>query len=119
LIQKTTIFKPVDNCGVEKARVFHVYKGFNGRFAFIGDFIKCSILSVLPDYPLKKKSKHRGILIRSAFRDIRKDGSYIYFFKNSCPLLKKRLTPRGSVIRGAIMNSIKRKKFVSSFKKKI
>ena len=47
------------------------------------------------------------------------DGSFISFNKNSIVLLKKRLTPKGKSIRGPILRIIKRKKFISSFKKSI
>lgn len=57
MIQKSTVFKPADNCGILRARVFHVYKSSKGRVACIGDFVKCSALEVLPDNPLKKKQK--------------------------------------------------------------
>jgi len=119
MIQKSTVFKPADNCGILRARVFHVYKSAKGKFAYIGDFIKCSALEVLPDNPLKKKTKSRGILIRSIFRSHRRDGLVVVFKKNACVLLKKRMTPRGSYLRGTIPITIRRKKFLSSFAKKI
>lgn len=119
MIQKSTVFKPADNCGILKARVFHVYKGSQGRFARIGEFIKCSALEVLPENPLKKKTKTRGIVIRTIFRSHRRDGLVVIFKKNACVLLKKRMTPRGSYLRGVIPITIRRKKFLSSFAKKI
>jgi large subunit ribosomal protein L14 len=119
MIQKNSILKPFDNCGVLKVRVFHLYKSSQGRFAFIGDFIKVSAREVKPENPIKKKSKHRSIIIKSKFRSIRKDGSFVTFDENSLILLKKRLTPKGRILKGLISNDIKRKKFVSSFAGKI
>ena len=119
MIQKNTIIKPADNCGVLKVKVFHVYKGSKGKLAFIGDFLKTSAKLVRPENLIKKKTKLKGILIRTVFIKHRKDGSLISFFKNSIVLLKKRLTPKGKAIRGPIVRTIKRKKFISSFKKSI
>lgn len=119
MIQKSTIFKPIDNCGIERARVFHLYKGSKGRIGYIGDFLKCSAIEVLPENPIPKKSKHKGILIKSIYPILKKDSSYIQFLQNAVVLLKKRLTPRGSNIRGPISRLVKRKKFVSSFVKSI
>ena len=119
MIQKNSIIKPVDNCGVLKANVFHLYKGSKGRLAFVGDFMKISCRDVVPENPIKKKSKHRSILIRTKFISNRRDGSYISFKRNALVLLKKRLTPRGKAIRGPIVRIIKRKKFISSFSKSI
>lgn len=119
MIQKNSILKPADNCGVIKSNVFHVYKGSKGKLAFTGDFLKTSAKLVKPENPIKKKSKIKAILIRTKFIVNRKDGSYISFKKNSLVLLKKRLTPKGKNIRGPIVRIIKRKKFISSFKKSI
>lgn len=119
MIQKSTVIKPSDNCGVIKSKVFHVYKGSKGKLAYLGDFIKVSARLVKPENPIKKKTKMKSIIIRTVFPLIRKDGSFLKFKKNSCVLLKKRLTPRGKSIRGPIIRLIKRKKFISSFKKSI
>ena len=109
MIQKNSIIKPVDNCGVLKANVFHLYKGSN---------IYLSI-NIYSKNTIKKKSKHRSILIRTKFNIIKKDGSFVRFSKNSLILLKKRLTPRGANIRGPISRKINRKKFISSFSRSI
>lgn len=119
MIQKNSVLRPSDNCGVARVRVFQVYKGSKGRLAFTGDFMKVSARVVKPNNPIKKKSKHRSILIRTKFLNRRKDGSFISFKRNSLVLLKKRLTPRGKMIRGPIVRTIRRKKFLSSFAKSI
>src|SRR5690348_16763582 len=102
MIQKNSVIRPADNCGVVRVRVFHVYKGSKGRLAYTGDFLKASAKIVKPENPIKKKSKHRAILIRTKYLNSRKDGSYISFRRNALVLLKKRLTPRGKAIRGPI-----------------
>lgn len=119
MIQKSSLLRPADNCGVVRVKVFQVYKGSKGRLAFTGDFLKVSSRIVKPDNPIKKKSKHRSILIRTKYLNRRKDGSFISFKRNALVLLKKRLTPRGKTIRGPIVRTIKRKKFISSFAKSI
>lgn len=119
MIQKQSIIRPADNCGVIRVGVFHVYKSSKGRLAYTGDFLKVSAKLVKPENPIKKKTKMRSILIRTVFIKNRKDGSYISFSRNSAVLLKKRLTPRGKMIRGPIVRFIKRKKFISSFSKSI
>jgi ribosomal protein L14 len=119
LIQKSTVFKPADNCGVLRARVFHVYKGSHGRLAYTGELIKCSAIEVLPENPVRKKTKSRGVVIRTVFRSLRRDGLVVIFKRNSCVLLKKRMTPRGNYLRGVVPIIIRRKKFLSSFAKKI
>lgn len=119
MIQKNSVIKPSDSSGVLKSKVFHVYKGSKGKLAFVGDFLKTSSKLVKPENPIKKKTKIKSILIRSVYWINRADSSYISFKKNSIVLLKKRLTPRGKSIRGPIVRVIRRKKFISSFKKSI
>lgn len=115
LIQKGSSLIPSDNSGVLRTKVFHVYKNSQGRLGFIGDFFKVSAKEVLPENPILKKSKHKTILVRSVYKNSRKDGSYLYFDENGSVLLKKRLTPRGTLLKGPISNNIRRKKFLSSF----
>jgi large subunit ribosomal protein L14 len=119
MIQKNTILKPVDSCGVLKVKVFHLYKGSKGRHAFSGDFLKVSVREIKPESVLKKKSKHRSILVRTKYKNIRKDGSNIFFKNNGLVLLKKRLTPRGKTLKGPISRNIRRRKFISSFSRSI
>jgi len=117
MIQKGSVLPTGDNSGVLKTRVFHVYKGAKGRIGFIGDFFKVSAREVLPENPIVKKSKHKSIVIRTKYKNLRKDGSYICFNKNVLILLKKRLTPKSTLLRGVVSNNIRRKKFLSSFTK--
>lgn len=119
MIQKNSIIKPADNSGVLKANVFHIYKNKQPNFGFVGDFIRISAREVLPENSIKKKSKHKSILIRSTYKIKKKDGCVIFFKKNALILLKKRLTPRGKILKGPVSRIIKRKKFLSSFKKSI
>ena len=117
MIQKGSILSTGDNSGVLKTRVFHVYKGAKGRIGYVGDFFKVSAREVLPENLIPKKSKHKSIVIRTKYKNIRKDGSYIFFIKNTLILLKKRLTPKSTLLRGPISKNIRRKKFISSFTK--
>ncbi len=115
MIQKGSVLSTGDNSGVLKTRVFHVYKGAKGRIGFVGDFFKVSAREVLPENPIPKKSKHKAILIRTKYKNLRRDGSFIFYNKNVLILLKKRLTPKSTLLRGSVSQNIRRKKFLSSF----
>lgn len=117
MIQKGSVLPTGDNSGVLKTRVFHVYRGAKGRIGFVGDFLKVSAREVLPENPILKKSKHKAIIIRTKYKNLRLDGSYIHYNKNVLILLKKRLTPKSTLLRGSISKNIRRKKFLSSFTK--
>lgn len=106
---------PADKCGVEFVKVFHLYRGFFRKKAQSGDFVKVSVRQTLPDNWVKKKTKLKGIVIRTRFRSFKLDGSTFFFNENNLVLLKKRLTTKGKELIGPITRSIKRKKFVNSF----
>jgi len=106
---------PADKCGVDIVKVFHLYKGFSRKHSFIGDFVKVSVKKVVPGNIIKKKSKLKGILVRTKFAINLKDGTNYNFKENNVVLLKKRLTPRGKEIVGPTSRMLKRKKFISSF----
>jgi len=106
---------PADKCGVDVVKVFHLYQGFSRKCSFIGDFVKVSVKRVIPGNIIKKKTKLKGILVRTKFTINLRDGCNYNFKENSVVLLKKRLTPRGKEIVGPTSRMLRRKKFVSSF----
>lgn len=106
---------PADKCGVEFVRVFHLYKGFYRKSSFNGDFVKISVRKTLPDNWVKKKTKLKGIIVRTRYKSKKIDGSTFFFNENNLVLLKKRLTTKGKEIIGPVVRSIKRKKFVNAF----
>jgi large subunit ribosomal protein L14 len=118
MIQKNTKIKPVDNSGVVKANVFHVYKNLN-RIAVTGNFLKISVRELKPESLIKKKSKHISILVKTKYKNKKLDGSFIKFKNNGLVILKKRLTPKGSNLKGVVSRNVRRKKFISSFPKNI
>jgi large subunit ribosomal protein L14 len=115
IILKETVLIPADKCGVETVKVFHLYKGFNRKHSFVGDFVKISVKRVVPDNWIKKKTKLKGILVRTKFNINLIDGTNYRFKENNVVLLKKRLTPKGKEILGPTSRKLKRKKFTSSF----
>ena len=115
MIYKSSKLVPADKCGVWLVKVFHLYRGFNRKVAYTGDFIKCSVKKTRPENWLKKKIKTKGIVVRTKKEVFKRDGSFVKFFFNNAVLLKKRMTPQGKEIFGPTLYNIKRKKFVSSF----
>jgi len=115
MLQKSSYVVPADRCGVFWVNIFHLYKGSFRKKAYIGDFVKISVKLTQPDNWVLKKSKYKGIIIRTKKEEIKKDGSWIKFYENNVILLKKRLTPLGGEIYGPTLKKINRKKFLQSF----
>jgi len=118
MIQKNSKIKPSDNSGVLNTNVFHVYKNLN-RIANTGNFMKVSVRELNPDILIKKKSKHISILIKTIYKNSKLDSTFIKFKTNGLVLLKKRLTPKASNLKGPVSRNVRRKKFISSFVKNI
>ena len=116
MIQKNSLLKPVDNSGILKANVFHIYKNLN-RIAITGNFLKISVRDLKPECIIKKKSKHISILVKTLYKNTKLDSSFIKFSRNGLVILKKRLTPKGSNLKGPVSRNVRRKKFMSSFSK--
>ena len=115
MIQKESYLVPADKCGVWWVGVFHIYKGSFKKIAYIGDFVKVSIKSTRPQNWLQKKTKLKGMLIRTKKETTKIDGTFIKFKYNNLVLFKKRTTPMGKEIYGPILKDLKRKKFMNSF----
>jgi len=87
--------------------------------ASIGSFVKNSVRVTRPDNWLRKKKKIKGIYVRSSHTHQTPAGIAYIGKWNSCMLLKKRLTPRGSKVTGPIDNRVRRKRARASFIKVI
>ena len=112
MVQKESLVIPVDKCGVGLVNIFHIYRSGIGT---VGSFVKISVRRVLPESKLRLKSKSLAIVVRSKFRYMKLDGTIVWADHNGVVLLKKRLTPVGKELYGAVFSSVKRKKFLSSF----
>ena len=119
MIQKSTILKTSDLIGVLRVNCFHVYRKKKRFFCGFGDFIKTSNRSVLSKYKRLKKKKFKAIVILLKYKINKIDGSHVFFKKNSCILLKRRVIAVSKYITGCCVYGLKRKKFLTSFAKVI
>lgn len=115
MIQKNTILRVLDICGVNTVRCFHVYKQFDKNVSSSGLVLKTSIRLYNKHKKKWKGKKSKAIVTITRARYIKPDGTQILGFNNSCGLLKKRLSLRGKLIRGYNFYNLKKKKFLSSF----
>ena len=114
MIQRNSILVPAVNCGVLTVNTFYLYKAFNRKFSYFSDYIKLSVRETIPESKLLKKSKRKGIIIRTNKYITVSDNTTVRFNYNSVIILKKRLTPEGKKIFGSILRNFKIF-FLSSF----
>lgn len=115
MLQKHSYLIPADKCGVWWVSIIHLYGGNSRKKSYVGDFIKISVKKTRPENWLKKKTKTKGMVVRTKKEISKIDGTFVNFFLNSTVLFKKRTTPQGKVIFGPTVKNINRKKFLSSF----
>lgn len=128
MIFKKTWLNVADNTNVEWLQIFHLYKGFFRKTTTVGFFVKGSARVVEPPrieykgFKVKFNKKGdicRGLLIRTKYKNCRHDGSTNYFNNNSLILIKKKQDIKSKYLFGPISYLLKRKKFLSLFKKTI
>ena len=124
MIKKMSLLGVADNCGISVVKTIHHYHGFNKQTSGPGHFLKISVRRRKYNYKWvkakkvfvsKKGKRHKAYLIRTSYRRVRLDGSYLRFGGNHTVLLKKRLTTRGKFIRGPFSYGLRRKKILVSF----
>ena len=98
---------PANKCGVLTVNTFYLYKAFNRKFSYFSDYIKLSVRKIIPESKLLKKSKKKGIIIRTNKYITVSDNTTVRFDYNSVIILKKRLTPEGKEIFGPILRNFK------------
>ena len=125
MIFKETWLNVSDNTNVRWLQAFQLYKGFRRKQSKIGFFIKGASKIVEPPrteykgfkFKFNKKGDIcRGLIIRTKFKTLKKDGSSSYLFKNSIILLKKKNDVKSKYLYGPIPFELNRKRFINLFK---
>ena len=105
-----------------------MYKGFHRKQTKAGFFIKATARVVEPpriEYKGFKFKFHkkgdicRGLIIRNSYNIVKKDGSSIFFKKNETILIKKKQDLKSKYLFGPVVKTLRRKKFLTLFKKNL
>ena len=115
MIQKSSILNTSDNSGIVTVNCFHIYQKKKKKIANFGNLIKISTRLVYFRSLKFRKKKFKAIVILLKYRFNRLDGSCIFFSKNTCVPLKRRIIALNNLINGCCIYNLKRKKFLSSF----
>jgi large subunit ribosomal protein L14 len=113
MIQMETVLQSADNSGAKKVKCFKVLGGSKKRYAKVGDIIVVSVKEALPNSKVKKGSKHKAVVVRTAKDIQREDGSVIRFDENACVLIKgKDNEPVGTRIFGPVAREVRNSGFL-------
>ena len=88
MIQMQTCLEVADNSGAKKLVAMTVI-GQKKRYAHIGDIITAAVREAIPGGTVKKGEVVRAVIVRTANRIRREDGSYLKFDNNSAVVIDK------------------------------
>jgi large subunit ribosomal protein L14 len=111
MIQMQSTLEVADNSGA-KTIVTITVLGQRRRFAGIGDLITASVTEATPDGTVKKGQVVKAVIVRTAAKIRREDGSYLKFDQNSAVLIDKDNNPIGTRIFGPVARELREKNFM-------
>jgi large subunit ribosomal protein L14 len=107
MIQPQTRLRVADNTGAREIMCIRILGGSAKRAAEVGDLIKASVKSALPNGAVKKGDVVTAVIVRTAKEYRRPDGSYIRFDDNAAVILSAGNNPRGTRIFGPVARELR------------
>jgi large subunit ribosomal protein L14 len=101
-----------DNTGAKKASMIGAIGKSGKRTAEIGDIITCNVKESTPTAEIKKGEVVRGVVVRTAYPILRKDGTVLKFDHNAVVIIDKEGNPRGTRVFGPVARELRKKKFM-------
>ena len=111
MIQMQTMLNVADNSGARKLQCIKVLGGSKRKYARVGDVIVVSIKEAIPNAKVKKGEVVRAVVVRTAYRIRRLDGTYLKFDENSAVLINQNKEPIGNRIFGPVARELRGKGF--------
>ena len=112
MLQQESRANVADNSGAKEVLVIRVLGGTARRYARIGDVVMVSVKKAIPNAAMKKGSKSKAVVVRTARPLRRVDGSYIRFDDNAVVLLNAQDEPRGTRIFGPVARELRDKQYM-------
>ncbi len=106
MIQLRSTLNLADNSGAKKLQVIGVSHRI-GKFAGIGDIVRCVVKGADPASAVKNKELVKALIVRTKKELRRSDGSYVRFDDNAAVIINKQGLPVGTRILGPIAREIK------------
>jgi large subunit ribosomal protein L14 len=112
MIQPQSRLKVADNTGAREIMCIRILGGGRKKFAEVGDVIKASVKSAMPNGAVKKGDVVDAVIVRITKEYGRADGSYIRFDDNAAVILSAGNNPRGTRIFGPVARELRNKNFM-------
>lgn len=111
MIQMQSSLDVADNSGAKRIVAITVL-GQQRRYARIGDIITATVKEAIPTGNVKKGEVVRAVVVRTASKVRREDGSYLRFDRNAAVILDVQNNPRGTRIFGPVARELREKNFM-------
>ena len=111
MIQMQSVLEVADNSGAKSILTMSVL-GQARTIAGVGDIITGAVQEALPDGSVKKGQVVKAVVVRTAAKIRRPNGSYLKFDKNAAVLIDKDKNPVGTRIFGPVARELREKDFM-------
>ena len=111
MIQMQTKLEVADNSGAKSVVAITVL-GQRRRVARVGDIVTAAVQEALPNGSVKKGEVVKAVIVRTAYRIRRPDGSSLKFDRNSAVIIDDSKNPVGTRIFGPVARELREKDFM-------
>ena len=111
MIQMQTSLEVADNSGAKKIVAITVL-GQRKKYAGIGDIITATVKEATPNGNVKKGEVVKAVIVRTAHKIRRRDGSYLKFDKSAAVIIDDQKNPKGTRIFGPVARELRQKNFM-------
>jgi len=111
MIQMQSGLDVADNSGAKRIVAITVL-GQKRRYARIGDIITATVKEAIPDGTVKKGQVVKAVIVRTASKLRRDDGSFLRFDRNAAVIIDPQNNPIGTRIFGPVARELREKNFM-------
>ena len=111
MVQMQTILEVADNSGAKSLLTITVL-GQAKTVAGVGDLVSAAVQEAIPDGSVKKGQVVKAVIVRTAAKIRRADGSYLRFDDNAAVIIDKDKNPIGTRIFGPVARELREKDFM-------
>jgi len=111
MIQMQSNLEVADNSGAKRITCITVL-GQRKRYAGIGDIFTACVKEATSGGTVKKGEVVRAVVVRTAHKIRREDGSYLRFDHNAAVIIDLQNNPRGTRIFGPVARELREKNFM-------
>ena len=111
MIQMQSGLDVADNSGAKRVVAITVL-GQGRRYAKIGDIITATVKEAIPDGTVKKGQVVKAVIVRTASKLRRDDGSFLRFDRNAAVIVDPQNNPIGTRIFGPVARELREKNFM-------